>query len=266
MKLARAFTLFVAALSLTLGLLTGSAAQTGGQIDELVRASHIIFIGEVVRLRAANLKVLSPTENTVLVRVSEVLDVPPSVASLKGEQVTVQMARPGDVKQGDTEVFFTNALLFGEHLAVKEVGHVPVPASTAELRQQISAVRAQIEDEKLKARVDGAALIISGKVTEVKPLGRIGPRSEHEPDWAESVVQVEAVDKGSWREKTITVVFPQSTDERWLLSPKFTAGQAGIWLLRHQENTGLPASAWLALSPLDFRPQQQKALILRLMR
>ncbi len=176
MKLARAFTLFVAALSLTLGLLTGSAAQTGGQIDELVRAWHIIFIGQVVKLRAANLKVLLPTENTVLVRVSEVLDVPPSVASLKGEQVTIQMARPGDVKQGDTEVFFTNALLFGEHLAVKEVGHVPVPASTAELRQQISAVRAQIEDEKLKARVDGAALIISGKVTEVKPLGRIGPR------------------------------------------------------------------------------------------
>jgi len=89
MKLARVVALFLCTLSLTLGLLPGGlAAQTGGQIDDLVRGSHIIFVGQVVQLRAANLRVLSPTENTVLVRVSEVLDVQPSVASLKGEQVT----------------------------------------------------------------------------------------------------------------------------------------------------------------------------------
>jgi hypothetical protein len=266
MKLARVVVLLIAAPFLTLGsLLGGLAAQTGG-IDGLVRGSHIIFVGQVVQLRAANLRVLPPTENTVLVRVSEVLDVPPSVASLKGELVTVQVARPGDVGQGDTEVFFTNGFLFGEHLAVKEVGHIPAPVSTTALRQEISAVRVQIEEEKLKSRVDGATLIIVGRAMEVKPLAKGVMRSEHEPDWAEVLVQVESVLKGSWREKTIAVVFPQSTDERWLLSPKFKPGQTGIWLLSHQGSTGLSESSWFALSPLDFQPLEQRELIHKLMR
>ncbi len=254
-------------LCVSLGPFRGHlAAQSAGKIDELVRASHIIFVGKVVQLRATNLKVLRPAESMLLVRVTEVLDAPSSVASLKGEEVTLQVARPGEVEQGSQEVFFTNGLLFGEHLAVKEVGHIPAPADTVALRKQITTVRAQIGQEQLKARIDSSLLVVTGKALEVKPLRAAGLRSEHEPEWAEAIIQVETVDKGSWRERTIPVVFPQSTDERWLLSPKFTPGESGIWILRHQENTGLPAGTWFALSPLDFRPMEQRELIQRLMR
>ena len=252
--------------AMSLWLVPSCDAQTATQVEALVRTSHIIFVGRVEKLRAANLKVVSPTESTVLVKVEEPLDVPPSVASLKGEQVTVLVVRPGEVKPGDRIAFFTNGLIFGEHLEVKEVGHIPGPADTSELRKQILAVRGQMSEERVKARVEGAALIITGKVLEVKSLGRVGGISEHEPDYAEAVVQVESVQKGTERGRTVAVTFPQSTDERWLLSPKFKQGESGIWLLRHQENTGLPPSAWFALSPLDFQPLGQQDTIRKLLR
>ena len=256
----------VAGLAMTMGAVRCCSAQSTGQVGELTRASHIIFMGKVEQVHAANLKVVSPTESTVLVRVEESLDVPPSVASLKGEQVTVQVVRPGEVQAGDTEVFFTNGLIFGEHLEVKEVGHISAAGSTAQLRQQILAVRAQIAEENLKARADGALLVVAGKVLEVKTLERVGVRSEHEPDWAQALVQVESVEKGALREKTVAVDFPQSTDERWLLSPKFKTGESGIWFLRHQANVGLPENAWSALSPLDFQPLAQEQTLRKLLK
>ena len=265
MKITRVVAVSVAGLVMTMGAAQCFSAQPTGQVEELVRASHIIFVGRVEQLHAANLKVILPTESTILVRVEEPLDVPPSVASLKGEQVTVQVARTGEVRPGETDVFFTNGLVFGEHLEVKEVGHISSTGSTAELRQQILAVRAQIAEENLKARAAGALLVVTGKVLEVKPMARVGARSEHEGDWAQAVVQVDSVEKGSLREKTVIVDFPQSTDERWLLSPKFRPGESGIWFLRHQENLGLPPSAWLALNPLDFQPLAQKETIRKLL-
>jgi hypothetical protein len=261
MKITSAVAVTVAGFSITLATIPCFSAQMAGQVEELVRTSHIIFVGQVERIHAANLKVVPPTESTILVRVEEPLDVPPSVASLKGEQVTVQLAQPGEVKAGETEVFFTNGLVFGEHLAVKEVGHISSPGNTAELRKQILEVRAQIAEEKVKARATGALLIVTGGVLEVKPLGRVGGISEHEGDWVQALVRVDSVDKGSLREKTVAVDFPQSTDERWLLSPKFKPGESGIWFLRHPENLGLPQGDWVALSPLDFQAAAKKEMI-----
>jgi hypothetical protein len=133
------------------------------------------------------------------------------------------------------------------------------------MRRQILAVRAQTAEENLRERAAGALLVVAGKVLAVNPLGRTGVRSEHEADWAQAVVQVDSVEKGALREKTVSVDFPQSTDERWLLSPKFEPGESGIWLLRHQTNLGLPPDAWLALAPLDFQPSAQQRTMRRLL-
>lgn len=260
----------VATVAVSVGTIFGAApslsGQTANQIDTLVRTSHVIFVGRVEKVRAANLRAVSPTDSTILVKVEDPLDVPPSIASLKNEEVTVEVAHAGELKPGETQVFFTNGLVFGEHLEVKEVGHVSPPANTAELQNQILAVRAQIAQETLQARVTSALLIVAGKVLEVKSLPRVGPISEHQGDWAEALIQVESVEKGSWRERAIAVDFPQSTDERWLLSPKFKVGQTGIWLLRHQENVGLPASAWVALNHLDFQLSDRVETIHKLLR
>ena len=88
-----------------------------------------------------------------------------------------------------------------------------------------SALRAQLGDETLKERLASAVLVVTGKVLETRPLKRTTRFSEHEPDWAEAIIAVEKVEKGAFRGAKVTVYFPRSNDERWLLSPKFRAGQ-----------------------------------------
>jgi hypothetical protein len=236
------------------GLSTTCLAQMGVTLDALTRSSHIIFLGRVVKLQAANVEALKAGENMALVRVEELLDAPAGVAGLKGQDVTVELLRPEGLKTGQRAVFFTNGVLFGQHLAVKEVGQLPAPADRAQMKAQIAAVRAKMVEETLQARVAGSVLVIVGKVLSVKEIERIGPISEHQGDWAVAVVQIEGIEKGTFDGKTVKVYFPQSTDERWLLSPKFHVGQQGVWLLHREGNFGLPEAALTALNALDFQP------------
>src|SRR4029077_7318692 len=115
------------------------------------------------------------------------------------------------LRAGQTAVFFTTGAIFGEHLEVKENGQLPAPTDTAPLRKQIATVRGETEKEKLQARVQSAVLIVSGQVLEIKPLGS-PQRSEHDPDWAEAVIEVASIQKGQPPGRTVTIVFPQSTD------------------------------------------------------
>ncbi len=244
---------------------TGRTQQPEQTIADLVRGSHVIFVGRAVKQEAVNLKALKPSANTVVVRVEELLDAPPALAGLKNQDVTLETLRPGSLRAGQRAVFFTNGILFGEHLEVKEVGQLPAPADTASIRKQIATVRGQIDTEKLQARVQTAVLIVSGKVLEVKSLKRPA-RSEHDPEWAEATIQIQSVQKGSHDGRTITIYFPASTDERWYLAPKFHAEEQGIWLLHQEQNLDLPQGSLTALSPLDFQPLEKEPAIRALVR
>jgi hypothetical protein len=257
---------------LTLVLALGSvsapcrAQQPVGNIDSLARSSHIIFLGRVVKLHAANMDVVTHTENTAVVRVEEVLDAPAGVAGLKGQDVTIELLRPEALKTEQKAVFFTDGVLFGQRLVVKEIGHLPAPADRAQMKAQIAAVRARMAEETLQARISSAVLVVVGKVRSIREIERIGPISEHQGDWAIAVVQIEGIDKGTFDGKTVNVYFPQSTDERWLLSPKFHIGEQGVWLLHREGKFGLPETALTAISPLDFQPPAGREKIRRLSR
>lgn len=255
----RLLTIFVVALCGTLAAALQPQAPEAS-LASLTRTSHIIFVGRVAKLQASNLKVLAPTETTALVTVEELLDAPPSLVGLKGEEVTVDLVRAGEVKPEQRAVFFTNGILFGEHLEVKEVGLLPVPADLTKFRAEIAALRAQMGDETLKERIASAFLVVTGKVLETRPLKRATRSSEHEPDWAEAIIAVTKVERGAFRGGNVTVYFPRSTDERWLLSPKFRLGQQGTWILRRADRFGLPVTGFTALSPADYQPlaEQQK--------
>src|SRR5262249_1196617 len=61
-------------------------------------------------------------------------------------------------------------------------------------------------------------------------------RSEHDPELWRADVEVIAVLKGQRPGSgRVQVYFAHSTDERWILSPKYTAGQEGIFLLHTEE-------------------------------
>src|SRR5260370_6699814 len=140
----------------------GSPQAPEVSLASLTRTSHIIFIGRVAKLHATNLKVVEPTETTALVAIEELLDSPPSLVGLKGEEVTVDLLRAGEVEAEQRAVFFTNGILFGEHLEVKEVGLLPVPAAIATLSAEIAALRVRMGDETLKGRLASA---VQGFVT-----------------------------------------------------------------------------------------------------
>jgi hypothetical protein len=261
----RRFFLFLSFCVVATGLVESALAQEPN-LEQLVRGSHIIFIGRVVRPRAVNLKVLQPTNSTALVRVEKLLDAPLAVAGLEGEEVTLLTQNPDSLRPSESAVFFTNGILFGEHLEAQEVGRMPVPSDPEALRKQITAVRAKIAEEGLQARIQSAVLIVTGKVLETKPLEQTLPYSEHQPDWAQAIVEITAAEKGAVETRTVVVYFPQSTDELWIQSPKFRAGQEGIWLLHHGETPRLPQEAFSALDPLDFHPLAKRETIRRLVR
>ncbi len=239
--------------------------QAPQSLEELTRASHIIFVGRVEKLHASNLKAVQPTESTVLVHVEDLLDVPPSLLGLKGEVVTLELSQPRELRSGEQAVFFTNGILFGEHLEVKEVGILSVPSDRAEMRSDIAAIRARTKDADLQARLRTSVVVVTGKVLRVQPWAHKGPRSEHAPDWAAALIAVQNVEKGSLTGRTVTVYFPRSTDERWLRSPKFHAGEQGVWILHREGKYGLPRAAFTALGPTDFYPLVERQRIRQLL-
>ncbi len=237
-------------------------AGAGPDFEALVRESRFIFAGRVEKLNASNLKVLPPTKGTVLVRVREVLDAPPTLMDVGGKQITVELVEPGSVNEGQEAVFFTNGWLYGDSIAVKEVSHLAITENTQTLQKQVAAARRKAEDQILQKRIASAELVILGKVSSARQapesVGRGG--SEHDPDWWEAIIQVESVEQGHLVEKSVTVLFPKSRDVMWARAPKFRENQDGIWLLRKEKIPALGRKFeeyYTALDPLDFQPREQ---------
>lgn len=233
-------------------------------IDDLVRQSRYIIRGTIQKLNAATMSAISDTTNTVVARVDEVLQAPKGLDDFTGRDITIQLSQSRGVKVGQQAVFFTNSWLYGESIAVLEVGRVAAGKDLTVLRKQIADADQKIADQALQTRIDRAELIIVGKVAETRPVqkeGQHGPMTEHDPDWWEAVIGIESVEKGQFPEMSVIVLFPHSTDEMWIDSPKFHVNQEGIWILqRDQKEKGFPVlriPGYTALDPLDFQPKDQ---------
>jgi hypothetical protein len=242
--------------------------------ESLIRRSTYIFEGQVEKAHASNLKILPATESTALVRVERVLLAPSSMSNFTGQLITVELATPDSLRPGERVAFFTNAWLYGESLAVKEVGHTSTNSKDASART-IEQARAGIEEEKVQARIQLATAVIVGRVAITRPLkkeGKVGPVSEHDPDWQIAEIEVESVLKGTPTKSKVAVLYPKSMDVMWFATPRFQQGQEGTWFLQ-QLRAGegeedmtreLGGSAYVALDPLDFRPKSENARIRRL--
>ena len=241
--------------------------------DDLVRQSRFIFIGTVRRFNAATMRGIPVTESTAIVKVDEVLHRPGTLDNLTGQEITVQFARPQSMKVGQQAVFFTNGLLYGESIVVAEVGHLSAGRDSSLLRRDIEASLQKIADTALSARLVRAALVVSGRVSEIRPAperAQRPPDTEHNPEWRQAVVEIETAEKGTLSEKTVVILFPASYDEVWMVSPKFQVGQRGIWILqKDQDEKGWPLlrlPGYTALNPLDFQPIEQLDRIRRVLK
>lgn len=238
-------------------------------VEELVRDSHFVVAGSVERLGTTTIPIDPAVQNVGVFRIDEILSGPPVLNGFAGRDITVVFRDLDHVHQGDRAVLFATSWLYGQSLAVVEVGMMD-EGEQARMRDEIGQAEQRLSDERLRERLARADLVIAGRVTEIAPLegeGRV-VFTEHDPEWWKAEVDVETVAKGH-AEGRVTVLFPRSVDIAWSQSPKFEPGQAGVWILqRDQTERGAPRlrrPGVTALDPLDFRPLEELPRLRELM-
>ena len=241
----------------------------------LVRQSDIIFAGTVTRAG--------------VVRVDQVFEKPDAVSLMKGDSVAVVAARAGSppLNPGMQATFYTTGWIYGRWITVREVGHEPIGpqlatvAGTGTAQQDLVAgARQQVNDADLKARIQTAAMVVVGRVEQIRPPAYTGaparPKrfTEHDPNWQEAIIHVDEGLKGATAGERVVVRFPGSRDVAFVGTPKFAAGQEGTFLLRKDSATGSPLAlmagqtvqAYTALHRLDVLSKQDAPHVRTLMR
>jgi len=239
-----------------------------------------VFEGSVKSLSASNVSAVPADDRAVIVQVDHVRHAPGALAGFAGKEITVRLAPNEKLKAGDQAIFFTEGLVYADHLAVQSMGHDPLIA--VEARAALTGAGPVVQN--LRRRIDQAQAVVSGRVSEVRavkspPVPAVaahtttlpGERiSEHEPFWNDAVVDVSAVHKGP-KQKNVVVRFPASTDVRWRNAPKFKKGDKGTWLLHAPATPAASAKAakatlagpqpakgvYTALDPNDFHPASE---------
>lgn len=234
-----------------------AGAQTGEDgavpaerpVKELLRSAELVFRGTVVEAGAANLSIVEPGPRTAVVRVDEVLKSSGTLDDVTGRLITVSSLEP--LGAGEERTFFTSVRLLGESLGVEEVGRPSVPEATIEI--ELRRARHALLREELATRLSAADLVVAGRVLSTRPTYAVpedGPFTEHDPRWWQAVVEVRSVLKGG-ATKTVSFLYPSSTDVMWVRAPKASVGQEGTWLLHRYTPEG-GVAAYFIVDPQDL--------------
>jgi hypothetical protein len=234
----------------------------------LTREAQLIFRGTVERPGGANLKAIQPGDDTAVVRIDEVLQAPDSLGKVTGREVTVKLRAPRSVQAGEQAVFFTKGWLYGESLGLVEVGHFPAKtAAGSGMLRQVALTRQRMREEEVRAHLAKAAVVVAGRVVATRRLPDEPGLTEHDPQWSEAVIQVDAVLKGA-AGRQVRLLYPASRDIVWFSAPKPQVGWDGIWLLEKgdAEEIGLQTDALTALRPWNIMSRDDAALVERLVK
>jgi hypothetical protein len=245
--------------------------STSPQVDDLSRQSTFTFVGTVKELNAATMAEVPVTESTAVVTVDEVLQAPPMLANRAGTDITVQLSDAQQMQEGQQATFFTIGSVYGEDIAVQEVGHVEgrVGDERAAELAALSPGTPENRTLRLQQRLADADVVVLGMVSNIGfPEGydTQGPVSEHAPRLREATIQIQEVYKGDLPadQESIKAVFFASMDVRWYRTPILDVGQKGIFVLDKREISELQREEYAALDPLDYQPSEQRDLIQRL--
>ncbi len=239
-------------------------------IEETVQQSPFIFAATVVKLGAATVATYAAQADTAVVQVNRILRTPAAVGNLAGTQITVQLQGPQALKVGDEAIFYARGLVFAESIVVQEVAPRQMLPSVVKAAQveRVSKVVDRLPDLQVQTHAREADLVIVGKVISVSlvPDQATRPITHHDPLWQEAVVAVESVEVGTLKQKTVTFLFPSSTDVKWHRVPKFTAGMEGVFLLHRRQVQELKKEFPVILDPLDFHPRDRIDAIRKVIR
>ncbi len=260
-------TLLTTALFAATAVATDSASSAP-DVQRLLAQSSFVFVGTVKTLKASTVEIVGATDSTVVVHVDDVVYNADVVADVAGHDITVVLRAAGEVREGEHAVFYSNVNTYGESVVVDEVAHAAASKDELEsLRAQAKAYQERIPAERLQARVTQADLIVTGTITSVRPTPETQqrpPMSEHDPQWWEATLKPQSTEKGPAQKSDLTLYFPHSDDIRWFSSPKFTAGQQGVFLLHRTEDAGIRVKGLTALDAQDFQALEQRANVQKL--
>lgn len=242
--------------------------------ETLRQQASFVFKGTVLKLRAATITEIPRTDRTAVVRVDEVIRGPEALAQYAGQNITVQLGGRKKVTKEQQLVFYTNALMYGDSLAVESVDqHPPDKVHAAVAMVTADPVKSMVERDLL-TRSATADAVVSGRVISVRVpadvvatrasavAGQLPPKiSEHDPDWRIAEVQVDQVHRGSHEAKTAEVRFPSSDDVMWHYAPKLHTGNEGVFILHKSDKERAAARAaptkdageYVCLHPADFQ-------------
>lgn len=202
--------------------------------SRLGREARFIFTGEVEREAASSLSAVSAGPSTAVVRVERVHRGAPALHVQLGQPVTVifpEGSAPGG--SGSHWVFFTDPVLFGETLGVREIGHVDIPDDFEALHELVTGMSDQESEREFSEHLAAAEVVVTGEVTRLRRVAEDGEIlwSEHDPDWGIATIRVGEVLKGDVDEREIAVRYPRSRDVRWYRVPKPREGVEALFIL-----------------------------------
>lgn len=234
-------------------------------VRTLVRRAPLSFVGTVARLGDARMTDVPVDERTAVVQVDTVLHAPEAFQKLAGSEVTVQLSadlEPPAV--GEAAAFFTNGMVYGDSLAVTEVGRLPADdvqenidmvARTADA-MPFSPIERDLADEDMVAHAAEADAVVVGTVVGLEQMTTDQP-SEHHPDWWRARIDVTTVEQGHVEPGPLDVLYPNSLDFRWYKAPKPKASQEGMWILHATEGELRAWAPFQILHPDDHQPVQK---------
>lgn len=239
--------------------------------DDLMEQAPLVFEGTVVRLAASTLAALAATDRTIVMRVDTFIRVPDALRGYAGQEITVELRPRTTTNENEQAICYAEGLMYGEGLAVRELGWQRVSATSARARAQLDQVVAAEPERRLKRRVDSADLVVTGRVTSTAPVPR-GPNppiSEHYPDWHLATVDVEGVEKGEQAPGQVRVKYAASEDVAWYRAPKLHEGDQRVFLLHRGDQvveSGPHADAiatddFVVVDPLDVQPIDERGRI-----
>lgn len=228
-------------------------------VVNVTQEARFVFTGSVERRGASSLFFVPPGGATAVVRVERIHHSTPSLRNQEGQQVTVVFAEGSDSAQGK-RIFFTNPILYGETMAVKEVRSNEAARDLDERHEGIIQMINKAETERLRAHIASAAAVVQGRVVRVKRAYEPDPAkmSEHDPDWHIAIIKIEQSLKGKHKDE-IAVRFPKSRDIKWYRVPKLEEGQEGVFIL-HLDGLEFGGALLALIHPDDLLPGGPEAI------
>ena len=237
---------------------------------ENLRKSELVFRAKIAQVATSTMLELPASDTTTVVRVTEVYQSPELLRFLRGKSITVVTRDTGSLRKAQ-EVFVSRRCGSMERALRSSSSQGKLVAwTTLKLRRRISSEAETAKDDALERASASPTrrLVVAGKVIGTRAVQVLDPAtmSEHTPMWRAAIIQVINVEQGSLQSNQVEVLYPQSRDVMWYKTPKFHAGQEGVWILRSQRIDDINREGFTALNPLDFHSTQGLEHIRRLIR